>query len=333
MLLGQLLETAKRFGYAAGVYFQFLDRALNHLLGLSDKEESIYAVVPLSVEATVWFLRKKGREGMETAAALSRELNAIRHEQYGISEKMKPFPLLVKMNQAAMLDSTALFRKLSIRENKLLTDEAISLPNVKGVSYDLAAASRRRYSADMDFVIDNVHLEQLAALVKETMTAYPYRNDLDETVCAHPSRVFLYGCFHRVEGITDGSYYYDSTEQRLKRIKQGDHRYRLQSGMASGNINLFQVPLCFHIAGSLDYDKKELGYRGYRIQQMEAGMLLQRLLLAAAALGMGSHPLLGFDVKVCDTLYSLTEQGKTSLIQIPIGPVRARPWLQGSILC
>ena len=34
VLIGQLLEVAKRFGFASGVYFQFLDRAINHLLGL-----------------------------------------------------------------------------------------------------------------------------------------------------------------------------------------------------------------------------------------------------------------------------------------------------------
>ena len=31
VLIGQLLEVAKRFGFASGVYFQFLDRAINHL--------------------------------------------------------------------------------------------------------------------------------------------------------------------------------------------------------------------------------------------------------------------------------------------------------------
>ena len=49
VLMGQLLEVAKRFGLASGVYFQFLDSAINHLLGLSELEESVYSVIPLSV--------------------------------------------------------------------------------------------------------------------------------------------------------------------------------------------------------------------------------------------------------------------------------------------
>ncbi len=56
VLIGQLLECANQFGYTNGVYFQFLDRAINHLLGLSEGEESVYAVVPFSTEPqSNWF--------------------------------------------------------------------------------------------------------------------------------------------------------------------------------------------------------------------------------------------------------------------------------------
>jgi len=64
---------------------------------------------------------------------------------------------------------------------------------------------------------------------------------------------------------------------------------------------------------------------------MEAGILVQKLLLAASALDMGGHPLLGFDVNLADRIYNLSPSGKTSLIQIPIGPYRQRPWLMGRI--
>jgi hypothetical protein len=58
---------------------------------------------------------------------------------------------------------------------------------------------------------------------------------------------------------------------------------------------------------------------------------VQRLLLVASAMGMGGHPLLGFDVNLCDKLYKIDSQGKTSLIQVPIGPYRPRAWLKGSL--
>ena len=68
-----------------------------------------------------------------------------------------------------------------------------------------------------------------------------------------------------------------------------------------------------------------------RIQQMEAGMLVQRVLLTASALGFGGHPLLSYDVHSCDSIYFMDIQRKTSLIQLPVGPFKARPWLKGSL--
>lgn len=99
--------------------------------------------------------------------------------------------------------------------------------------------------------------------------------------------------------------------------------------MTMDNVNLFQVPLCLHVIGNKDYLKNDLGYRGYRIQQMEAGMLVQKLVLAASAMDMGGHPLLGFDANLCDKLYETDTKRKTTLIQIPVGPYRHRTWLKG----
>ncbi|QGQ45305.1 SagB/ThcOx family dehydrogenase [Metabacillus sediminilitoris] len=330
VLIGQLLEVAKRFGFASGVYFQFLDKAINHLLGLSQEEESVYAVIPLTVEPTRWYPNGGGENEHISAAELSRELNVIQNHHFVRSQIVKKFPMLNKMNEASMLESTRSFQPIKGRESRHNDSQLIALPYVNRLSYDLASACRERFSPDMDFVLGKVTQSQLAVLLQEVTSAFMYRNDLDEEY--EKSRVSLYGCFYHVEGIPDGAYQYDSAEHALRQIQPGDHRLPLQYGMTIGNVNLLQVPLCFHVAGDKDYFKSELGYRGYRIQQMEAGMLVQRLLLVSSALGMGGHPLLGFDAKLCDEIYQMDSLGKTSLIQIPIGPYRNRPWLQGSLL-
>ncbi|MBB6445324.1 SagB family peptide dehydrogenase [Bacillus benzoevorans] len=330
VLIGQLLETAKRFGFASGVYFQFLDRAINHLLGLSETEESVYAMIPLSVEATNW-VSQKSRDRMDSAAGLCQQLPPIHNEHFVKSHKIHKFPLLIKMNEAAMLDTVDGLKQMETREKTIGMASVIKLPYVERMSYDLAEACRRRYSPGMDFILGKVNLVQLAALLQEAAASFNYRNDLDEKHRKREPRVSLYGCFHNIEGIPDGAYHYDGDKHVLQQIRLGDHRFRLQSGLSVGNVNLFQVPLCFHVAGDNNHYKEKLGFRGYRIQQMEAGMLVQRLLLAASALGLGGHPLLGFDVKVCDELYQMEEAGETSLIQIPIGHFRERAWLKGRI--
>jgi SagB-type dehydrogenase family enzyme len=331
VVIGQLLEAGKRFGFASGVYLQFLDQALNHLLGLSEQEESVYAVIPLSVEPTIW--SKNGGEIAENVSAveLCRELAAIQHKHYVRSQRFKEYPMLTKMNKVSMLESTQSLRLLEAKESMKDKEKAVALPRVKRLSYDLASACRKRFSPDMDFVLGKVSQLQLATLLQEATASYTYRNDLDGAHKKHEPRVSLYGCLYNVEGIPNGAYHYDSTAHVLRQIQLGDHRLTLQSGMSLDNVNLLQVPFCLHVAGDRQYFKNALGYRGYRIQQMEAGMLVQRLLLAASAIGMGGHPLLGFDVNLCDEIYQMDPQGKTSLIQIPIGPYRQRPWLLGGL--
>ncbi|RBP04473.1 SagB family peptide dehydrogenase [Rossellomorea aquimaris] len=330
VLMGQLLETAKRFGFESGVYVQFLDSAINHLLGLTEDEESVYSVVPLSVAATNW-----GGRGMEravTAEELCRELPAISLRHYEKSEKVWEFPRLLEVNEASKLDCTGGFQKVTKQPVMRTGEKEIHLPEIESGTYDFVDACKKRHSPEMDFVMGKVSQEQLAALLKRATHSYSFRSDLDNVFDGEAPRVSIYGCLYNVEGIPNGAYAYDSGRHSLWEIGTGDYRLHLQSGLSLDNVNLLQVPLCLHIIGKKDYFQDTLGYRGYRIMQMEAGMLVQRLLLSSAACGFGGHPLLGFDTAVTDGVYRLDSENLTTLIQIPIGPFREKAWLRGSLL-
>ncbi|OME93909.1 MULTISPECIES: SagB family peptide dehydrogenase [Paenibacillus] len=331
-LIGQLLEVTKRFGFESGVYFQFLDRAVNHLLGVSEQEESVYAVIPLSVEPAIsWFANRNEEEEGVSAIELCRELPTVQHDHYVRSRRVKEFPMLIKMNEASLFESLQSIPRIAEEKIVHCEDQVVALPHVNRLLYDLASVSRRRYSPDSDFMMSKVSQEKLALLLREATASFRYWNDLDVDHENSVSRVSLYVCLYNVEGIPEGAYHYDSAAHALRLIRHGDHRLQLQQGMPSDNVNLFQVPLCFHIAGDKDHLTTTMGYRGYRIQQMEAGMLVQRLLLAASAIGLGGHPLLGFDARLCDEIYKMTSQGLTSLIQIPVGPYRHSPRLTGGL--
>jgi SagB-type dehydrogenase family enzyme len=329
VLLGQLLEMAKRFGFETGVYFQFLDRAVNHLLGLKDEEESVYAIIPLSMDPSMYSFHHGDVD--ITASELCDELPSVRHDFFIRSRNIKEYPLLIKMNEASFLESSRSIRQMGVERSDHCEGMAIPLPDVKRMTYDFSTACRKRYSPNMDFILQKVSQEQFAVLLQEVAASFPYRNDLDGERESRQPRVALYGCFYDVEDIPDGAYWYDSAAHALREIHLGDHRHLLQQGMSMHNVNLFQVPFCFHVVGDKGHLQSELGYRGYRIQQMECGMLVQRLLLTASALGMGGHPLLGYDASLCDELYQLVPHGKTSLIQIPVGHHRPRAKLEGGL--
>ncbi|WP_274365840.1 SagB family peptide dehydrogenase [Paenibacillus thermotolerans] len=330
VLIGQLLEVAKRFGYSAVVFYQFLDRAVNRLLGLSEREESAYSVIPLSVEpANMRFTDVHGGSGY-SAAELCSELPAVRHDHYVRSRRVKEHPMLTKANEASMLESSGSFRRLEERKHGESGLQSFYLSRINRLSYDMATVCRKRFSPEMEFVLDKVTEPQLAVMLLEAVASFSYRNDLDGPNSRF-SRISLYGCLYNVDGVPDGAYRYDGSAHALRRVFPGDHRLRLQEGMSLDNINMFQVPLCFHVVGDNNHLHSALGSRGYRIQQMEAGIYVQRLLLAASAVGMGGRPLLGFREDISDAIYKVNRQGKTSLIQIPIGPYRPRPSLEGAM--
>ncbi|MEL3971212.1 SagB family peptide dehydrogenase [Rossellomorea oryzaecorticis] len=331
VLMGQLLETAKRFGFESGVYVQFLDSAVNHLLGLDEEEENVYSVIPLSAAVTNWTGTGRGAEGECTAEELCGELPAIFAEHCERSEKIREFPMLLAVNEASKIDCTGDFRKLGSRSGERRGKE-IHLPEVETLAYDFASACKNRYSPEMDFAMGKVSQEALASLLKGATQSYSFRSDIDDVYNDREPRVSILGCLYNVEGIPNGAYEYDGRRHLLREIDTGDYRLQLQSGLSLDNVNLLQVPLCLHIIGNKEYDKDTLGYRGYRIMQMEAGMLVQRLLLLSSAVGFGGHPLLGFDTTLTDRIYKLESQGRTTLIQLPIGPFRERGWMRGSLL-
>ncbi|WP_028550283.1 SagB family peptide dehydrogenase [Paenibacillus sp. UNC451MF] len=332
VLTGQLLEVTRRFGYESSVYFQFLDRAVNHLLGITDQEESVYAVIPLSAKPTATRLNQGIVElAGSSAVELCRELPVIRHEHYVRSLEIKEYPMLTKMNEASMLDSTSSFGYVKAVKHVESGLQTVFMPRVDRLTYDLASVCRKRASPESNFVLSKVTQSEVATLLQEATASLSYNNDLNGNNENPISRISLYCCLYNVDGIPNGAYCYDSEAHLLRRVRPGDQRLRLQKGMSLDNVNLFQVPMCLHVVGDKDYHKSVLGYRGYRIQQMEAGMLVQSLLLAASSIGLGGRPLLGFDPALCDELYQLTDQGKTTLIQIPIGHYRYRALLEGSL--
>ncbi|WP_276352365.1 SagB family peptide dehydrogenase [Cohnella caldifontis] len=331
VLLGQLLESGKRFGYGAVVCYQYLDRVIGRLLGLNEGEESVYAVVLLT-DSLGRKVRKSGSETRRAGAEeLLRQLPELNHAHYVRSRRIREYPMLLRMDAASRIESAEAFRLREFNREDPGGFPLIRLPETSPRPCDLAVLARRRYSPETDFVLKPIGLPSLAELLRQTLDDARYRNDLarsDEETGPLAELVF---CAYGAEGLENGAYRYDGEAHALRLIRQGDHRAWLQYATTFPNVNLSQVPLCFHVTGDREHGCPGFGPRGYRIQQMEAGMLLQRLLLRAAAAGWGGRPLLSYEAEAIDDLYRLPARGDTALIQVPVGPYRYRARWEGGL--
>ena len=140
----------------------------------------------------------------------------------------------------------------SRRANKCV-GRTVALPYVKRLSYDLASVCRKRFSPDMDFVLGKVSQLQLATLLKGRrilsrikMIWMEFKRNKGPV--SHFTDVCIMSKVFRMVHI-----YYDSSAHALREVQLGDQRLQLQHGMSGGNVNMFQVPLCLHVAGDKNH--------------------------------------------------------------------------------
>lgn len=132
VLIGQLRAVAARFGFVAEVCFQFLDRALNHLLGLDEQEESVYAVIPLRLAAddahdTPHSRLHSRAARTQSATELCELLPEIQVEYYIGSRLVTEYPMLLRLNEASFLETADASAKANSKPS--LTPKLNSTPH------------------------------------------------------------------------------------------------------------------------------------------------------------------------------------------------------------
>lgn len=306
VVLGQILAVAARYALDPTVRFQFADAGLDRLLGLDPAHESVYAMITLAPAPTTGEPLPAGTDGLTGQPILPHP------DSIGL------YPLPAKLHEVAMHQGGGPWPK-GERPSPVLADAPGSISSVPlpAASLDLLEGLDRRRSSKGHFRPGTVSGHQLAALLSASMRGYPSDLGHDEPVIRH---TMLCCAVHNVEGIEPGVYYYDPTRHTLEQLRAGDIRGELQASITSLMFNMFQINLCFFPVANYEPRLAAYGDRWYRVQNMEAGIIVQRLYLAAAALGLGCHTQLGFHVDAVNELLGLGESPLTSLIQVLIAP-------------
>ncbi|MGH3874980.1 MAG: SagB family peptide dehydrogenase [Pseudonocardiaceae bacterium] len=303
VVLGQILTVAARHGFDPQVHFQFPDAALDRLLGLDPAYESVYAVITLA-------------PGIDPAPAtvggLAGQPLAPHPSSIGL------YPLPAKLHEVAMGQGGGRWPQGDSLPPVLAdAPEPIRSVPLPAASLDLLDGLGRRRSSRGHFSPGIVSAHQLSALLSNSMRGYASDLGDDVSVIRH---TLLCCAVHDVDGIDSGVYYYHPIRHTLEQIRAADVRDELQAAVTSMLFNLHRINLCFFPVANYEPRLAAYGDRWYRVQNMEAGIIVQRLYLAAAALGLGCHTQLGFHVDAVNKLLGLGESPLTSLIQVLIAP-------------
>jgi SagB-type dehydrogenase family enzyme len=193
------------------------------------------------------------------------------------------------------------------------SQRSLALPELR---LDLLSGLRRRRSSMGYFERRELSVTQLAELLGAAASGYA--NDVDDGL-RHVGHTLLFCTISHVAGVEPGVYYYGAERHTLEQVRVADMSGELQETLLVRLFNLSHTSLCVYPVAAYESGLGVYGDRWYRMQNMEAGIMLQRLYLASAALGLRCHANLGYSVSRTNSLLGLDHGSLTSLIQVMIG--------------
>ena len=314
VLAGQLLTLLKVLGMHATVHYNFVDQDLRHLLNIDLHEETIYAVIQVNVRRPMRPRERKKEMAYSSADGLQ-PVDTPVYEENGHGD----YSMIVNLNNQAECETDEAFKQYKDTQNlgSVINTQATVRLSVRKKPIDLLQASLDRISPGDRFKLSELRFDTLSNILIHN-GLHGIKNDaIVNRNVTETMNVFIYA--HQVEGLARGYYYVDRECHSVHLIKKGDLAALFQQGLTRKNFNLHQVPLIIHLTSAFCDFVSSVGTRGYRMLQMEAGMLTQQKQLFASGFQLGAHPMLSYDSKFLERALGLDNWGQTILMQMAVG--------------
>ena len=186
----------------------------------------------------------------------------------------------------------------------------------------LGDAVRRRRSTRV-FAATPLALATLAALLRAGygVTGTLRTGDASQPVRAVPSGGALYPleltvAASRVEGLSPGLYHFDPLDDALEQLRTGAVPIAATTPFGDAAAGAAAVIV---VSGVFWRSRFKYGLRGYRFVLLEAGHVVQNVLLAGAALGLATLPLGGFYDRRTDELLEVDGVDESALYLVCVG--------------
>jgi SagB-type dehydrogenase family enzyme len=299
-LLANLLASATALGLEARVVTGFVDREVNALLGLDAGKEGALQLVPVG--------------GQRQPAPPPPVISPLSAAVVPLSSSEVDYPLLVEAYRDSSLEEEA--EVTDWRENAT-PREAPAAP-VRSL-VPLAAARLNAGRALHETIERRGSTREFSgdAIGAAEMSTALFHATRGIAADVPSGLVDLYVNVHAVAGLTSGAYAYHAGPHALEPLREGDVRRDsafLCLDQALGGTSSATV---FFLA-DLDRVLAQLGNRGYRLANLEAGIIGGRLYLAAYALGFGATGLTFYDEAV-ERFFSPHARGKDAIFVTALG--------------
>jgi SagB-type dehydrogenase family enzyme len=303
-VLANLLAAANSLGQPARVLAGFVDRDVDNVLGVDSEQEATTCLVPLGAAG-----------GLRPYVA--RALSPIDSGDLGFSEAIT-YPESDLLHAEARLDTS---QQVSDWRGHVHRSEDIRTPSIASKPLGEAIVERgstRRFSTDP------ISKEQLLELLAASSVPIPadFGSGLTEP----------YLIVNAVYGVEPGAYYYSREYGKpggeLQLLQRGEFRAEAGHLCFEQALGADASAVVFFLA-DLDSALARLGNRGYRVAQLEAGVMGGNVYIAAHSLGLGATGMTFFDDAVT-AFFSPHAAGKSLMFLVGLGrtgmPNRVRPF-------
>jgi SagB-type dehydrogenase family enzyme len=299
-LLAQLLAAARALGLPARLVIGFVDAQINGLLGLDPEKEGALVVVPLGAPGAV--------------AAAPPVVTPLALEVVPPSAREVDYPLLRDAYAASSLDSEA--EVLAWREARDVVFQdltpSVPLPAPEAAAGRSLAETIAARGSAREFSGEPIGAGALSSALHHATRGFP--------ADVPAGLVDLYVNVHAVTDLAPGAYAYDAAAHALVLLRTGDVREasaflcleQALGGAASATV---------FFLGDLARLLERWGNRGYRLANLEAGLIGGRLYLAAYGQRLGATGLTFYDRAVAD-FFSPHAAGKDALFVTALGRAR-----------
>ena len=297
-MLAQLLAVARAQELPARLVTGFVDAQVNGLLGLDVTHEGTLVIVPIGAEGP--------------SAPASPVVTPLALEVIPLSPREVDYPLLRQAYDDSALDSEPEVEawREGGGQHDLTPPEAARAEAGRALGETITRrGSTRQFSGE---AIDR---SALSSALRHATGRIPM--DVPD------GAVDLFVNVHAVTGLEPGAYVFDRGAHALTLLRPGDVRQASAFLCLEQGLGGDSSATVFFLA-DLGRALERWGNRGYRLVNLEAGLIGGRLYLGAYAQGFGATGLTFYDRAVVD-FFSPAAAGRDALFVTALGRSRSRP--------
>ena len=309
-VVANLLAAATASGLSSQLIGGFVDAQLDQLLAIDGSREATACLVPLgggAVPAPITTATDLASAPPEQGAAFAGEVNYPDSEELHTASRLGSREAVISWRENAR----------SLR--KITHSSGFSRPYIQETPQetpsDVAALSQTilNRGSTRRFAREPIALAHFRAVLQHATRGIP----ADFLGPEISSLLDIYAIVNSVEGLPSGSYFFSPKDNALELLRAGDFREE------SGHLGFEQAlpadaSAVLFFMTDLEGILARLGNRGYRVAQMEAGVLGGRMYLGVQSLGLGASGLTFYDDAVTQ-FFSPHAEGKSTMFVLPLG--------------